>query len=353
MTNMSTEETAKGNRIVWTDFIRTISICLVVVIHTAGPLLYRWGDIPTSDWMTGNIFDGLARVSVPLLFMVSGYLLLRHQESMSAFYNKRFHKVVIPLLVWSAIGLIVEDTFKNYTFINAIKTFIYVIIQFPGSFHLWFLYELLAIYLFVPLIRLFVAQAEDSHLWYIAILWFIFGPVQDLIEHNSGLTFAVNLGFFTSYIGYFMLGYTLGKREFDAKWLIASGIAYLVSAFHTVYATYHLTALTSELAQYYYNYLHIDVAVMSISSFILLKKLGQVIEGKGIARFFQQFSLASFGIYLVHATILLYLRRAGINVFSTTPIISIPAVSALIILLSWGIVFIMQKIPIVKLTVPR
>ncbi len=82
--------------ILWVDFIRSISIFLVIVIHVAGSLMYKWGEISKSDWMMGNVYDTFARVSVPLMFMVSGYLLLGKQESISAFYFKRFRKVFIP-----------------------------------------------------------------------------------------------------------------------------------------------------------------------------------------------------------------------------------------------------------------
>ncbi len=339
--------------VTWVDLIRTIGIILVVVIHTAGPLLYRLGDISETDWMTGNIFDGLARISVPLLFMVSGYLLLSHQESISSFYYKRFWKVFIPLLAWSLVYLLEENNFKGYTFINAVKTYIYYIIQFPLSFHLWFLYDLLAIYLFVPILRMFVKSADDSHLWYFAILWFLFGPVLDITQHIVDLKFAIDLGFFTSYIGYFVIGYILGKQDLPNKWFIPIGILYGASAVYTIYATWQASHRDGELVQYYYNYLRINVVIMSICAFLLLKKLGQSIRNLSAIQGLKHFATVSFGIYLVHAYVLLYLRRANIDAFSGPALISIPAVSILIVLISWGITLILQRIPILKLTVPK
>ncbi len=350
MTEQTPSSPAKN--ILWVDFIRSISIFLVIVIHTAGPLLYQWEDISISNWMAGNFYNAFARVSVPLMFMVSGYLLLGKQESISAFYLKRFRKVIIPFLVWSVFYLVWENGYGNYTFFNAIKAVIYSIITTPASFHMWFLYELLAIYLFVPLIRVFIASAEDIHLWYFAGIWFLFGPVVEMIQHVLNISVAINLGFFTSYIGFFVIGYLLGKLDFSNKIIWISGLAYLVLGGYTIYATYTLSANAGDYVQYYYWYTRINIVLMSFSAFVLLKKWGEMITSPFAERWFKSFAKASFGIYLVHVLVLVYLKRMSITAFLEPTIFIIPAVSLLIMLISWGLVAIIQRIPILRETTP-
>ncbi len=92
--------------IYWADLIRVIAIFLVVVIHVSGQVTNVWGKIPTLEWMIGNIYGGIARVAVPLFFMISGYLLLPRSESLGSFYTKRMPRVVIPFVVWSVIYLL-------------------------------------------------------------------------------------------------------------------------------------------------------------------------------------------------------------------------------------------------------
>ncbi len=343
----------KTDRIPWVDFLRSISIFLVVVIHTAGPLAYQWENISRAEWMAGNFYNAFARVSVPLLFMVSGYLLLGKQESISDFYTKRFRKVFIPFLFWSVFYLVWENGYRDFTFINTIKAIVYALIATPASFHMWFLYELLAIYLFVPLIRVFIISAERLHLWYFAGIWFLFGPVLEMIERMLGIQFAIDLGFLTSYIGFFIIGYLLGKVDFPSKVVGAAGAVYLLAGVYTMVATYSLSSQVGDYVQYYYWYTRINIVLMSVSAFVLFKKLGEIIVNEKVNLWFQRFARASFGIYLVHVIVLIYLRRAGISAFSGPAAITVPAVSILIALISWGIVAFIQRIPLLRELTPQ
>jgi surface polysaccharide O-acyltransferase-like enzyme len=340
-------------RIPWVDLLRSVSIYLVIVIHTAGPLAYQWEDLPRAEWMTGNFYNAFSRVSVPLLFMVSGYLLLGRQESIADFYRKRFRKVFIPFLAWSVFYLVWERGYRDFTLINAAKAIVYSILTTPASFHMWFLYELLAIYLFVPLIRVFVGAAERTHLWYFAGIWFLLGPVLEMIERILGLQVAIDLGFLTSYIGFFIIGYLLGTMGVSGKWVVAAGIVYVLGGLYTMYGTYSLTAQVGDYVQYYYWYTRINIVLMSVSAFVLLKKLGERIVNEHAETWLRRFAQASFGMYLVHVIVLIYLRRADISAFSGPALITIPAVSLLITLISWAVVAIIQRIPLLRELTPR
>src|SRR5687768_8782954 len=50
------------DRIPWVDLMRSVSILLVIIIHTAGPLAYQWENIPHAEWMAGNFYNAFARV---------------------------------------------------------------------------------------------------------------------------------------------------------------------------------------------------------------------------------------------------------------------------------------------------
>src|SRR5512135_85584 len=89
--------------IYWADLIRVLAIYLVVVIHVSGQLTGAWGRIPEAQWLIADLYGGIARVGVPLFFMLSGFLLLPRSESLRSFYSKRMIKIVIPFIVWSAI----------------------------------------------------------------------------------------------------------------------------------------------------------------------------------------------------------------------------------------------------------
>ena len=81
----------------WPDVIRVVATFLVVLVHVSGQLTNLWEKVPSGQWMIANIYGGLARICVPLFFMISGYLLLPRSESLKDFYSKRMTKVLIPL----------------------------------------------------------------------------------------------------------------------------------------------------------------------------------------------------------------------------------------------------------------
>src|SRR5512142_395126 len=92
----------------WADLMRVLAIYLVVVIHTSGQLTGAWGKISLAQWLMADIYGGIARVGVPLFFMLSGFLLLPRTESLRDFYRKRVLKIVIPFVVWSVIYISID-----------------------------------------------------------------------------------------------------------------------------------------------------------------------------------------------------------------------------------------------------
>ena len=84
----------------WADLIRVVATFLVVTVHVSGQITNVWGKVPESHWFIADIYGGIARICVPLFFMISGYLLLPRTESLGTFYRKRMPKVVIPFIAW-------------------------------------------------------------------------------------------------------------------------------------------------------------------------------------------------------------------------------------------------------------
>ncbi|MFN8412966.1 MAG: acyltransferase family protein [Anaerolineales bacterium] len=340
--------------IVWVDFIRSISIVLVVVIHSTGPLLNKWKEIISStDWMVADFLVSFSRASVPLMFMISGYLLLSRQESISDFYMKRFRKVIVPLIIWSIFYLVWQNGYRNYTIINMVKAIVYEILTGPASYHFWFLYALIAIYILTPLIRRFTFAAEEIHLWYAVGAWFIFGPIKKMVERVFGFEVAIDFGFLVDYVGYFLMGYLLGRMKFSKKVFVLAVVTYLIAAGYTVFATYALSNLAGDYDGYYQWYLTLNAALMSCGAFVVLKTLGENISNEKLGEWLHHFASVSFGIYLIHVFFLIVLKRNGFDAFSGPAIISAPTLSLSVFVLSWLSVVILQKIPVLREIVPN
>lgn len=347
-------------RILWLDLARVISIFFVIIIHSASPLYNNWA-LPLSQWMAGNIYNSIARVSVPLLFMISGYLLLNRQESIRSFYVRRMQKVVVPLLAWSVIYLVWSNHgYANFTFINALKAITFAILTGPAHYHLWFVYALLAIYLFVPILRTFIRAADESMLWYFALIWFIFGPLLDYVgQRFLNFTIAINLGFFTEYIGYFYLGFMIGRMNFSRRVSNLAGLVYAALTVYTIYATYSGSVIKGGYFDFYLNYLRLNIVLMTVGAFVWLKYVGENLNerlGEKFAQVMRHLSGTTFGIYLIHVMILTLLKLGifgfKLTPFSAAPIIMVPLLAFVVLIISYVVVAILQRIPFVRAIVP-
>jgi surface polysaccharide O-acyltransferase-like enzyme len=345
--------------VLWLDLIRALSIFLVIVIHVSSPL-YNHGE-NMIDWMAGNIYNSIARVSVPLLFMVSGYLLLNRQEDIRSFYVNRVRKVVLPLLVWSVIYLVWDNNgYPDFTFINAIKAIIYAILNGPAYYHFWFVYSLLAIYLFVPVLRIFVHAADETAIRYFALIWFVFGPLLDFVEQRFlGFKVSIDLGFFTEFIGYFYLGYVIGRFNFSRRSSMLVGLIYVLLTVYTIYATTVISIRIGEYFDFLLFYLRLNIVVMTVCAFICLKSLGEALEARwsqSAIRSIRVLSSASFGIYLIHAMMLWMIRKGTfgfqLTALSLSPFVMIPLLALLVFCISFVIIRILQQIPYLRAIVP-
>ncbi len=80
------------------DFIRIIASLAVIVIHTSAS--YCLTADKSFYWFFAVASNALSRFAVPMFFMISGMFLLKKQEPLDVFFEKRFTAVLIPFLSW-------------------------------------------------------------------------------------------------------------------------------------------------------------------------------------------------------------------------------------------------------------
>jgi surface polysaccharide O-acyltransferase-like enzyme len=338
------------------DLIRVVAIFLVIVIHVAANLLYGWGKIPLSDWMAGNIYDSISRISVPLLFMISGSLLLAKNEPMKDFFQKRALKLLIPFIGWSLIYLFWRCNINEGV---CSKKIVLHLILFEGtSYHLWFVYALIGIYLITPLLRLIAASNQKAILWYFVALWLFFESGTAILDKAWGVSFGISVPMATGYIGFFILGYLLGETHLLGRNVLLIFIIWLASTTATAAGTYFISIQAGEFDGFFYEYLSINVILSSVSAFVLLKSLSKqkFMAHPVIFNLLNRITTGSFGIYLIHVLVLDIIGgRIPLIHFNAEmghPMWSIPLVSGVAFMASFCAVYILQKIPIINRIVP-
>ncbi|MBI5353434.1 MAG: acyltransferase family protein [Chloroflexi bacterium] len=345
----------KKSETLWIDFIRVVAIFSVVWLHSAAPLLYKYNEIPHMDWWAGNVYDSIVRMCVPLLFMISGYLLLGRQEPLKIYAVKRINKVVVPLIIWT-IFYVFWRYYETGRFI-ALKNVFGLLLN-PAYYHLWFLYTLIGLYLYIPILRVLIQHASKEILYYFIALWFIAVSVFPLIFRLSHIGSSYDLKMISGYVGYLVIGHLLGNLQINKKWFIGSFIGIFVFAVITMAGTFFLTVRYEGVYdEYFYSYLSPNVILLSISAFVSIKYLAdKIITSERGEAFLGLLSSVSFGIYFVHPMVLAAIGRGWLgipfDVFSISAIYSVPLLALLTFGISFVITFILQRIPIVRKSVP-
>ena len=347
------------NKLLWVDLIRVTAIILVVLQHVATPLIFSFDSISIDDWWVANIFHTFSDVCVPLLFMISGYLLLNKNDSLFVFFSKRINKVLLPLIIWSIIYLFWNKYYSQTIEINltkVIQTFIT-----PAHYHLWFLYTILSLYLLIPVLRIYVKHASTNMQHYIIAIWFLSVSIHPFVIKLLGVKPAVeDLNIFSGYLGYILLGYMLGNASIRKSYFLPLILTSLILTTFTIIATYYATIHNhGVLIKYFHTYLSPNIIILSAVCFIILKSMPDVfsiLHSSKVMVFIRSSSSASLGIYLLHVIIFIVIREGDANVsitpFSYKAIYSIPLLTLLVFLITFGIILIAKNIPVIKRCVP-
>jgi surface polysaccharide O-acyltransferase-like enzyme len=315
-------------RIHWLDGIRVLACFLVIVCHSTDMYL---------DSHSGAYFVSVARSCVPLFVMISGALLLPMRGTTEEFLRRRFSRLIVPFLAWGVIlallpipgaepawaptNNILHGLATDGRFGLAAYNIIMLPFNFTGSnVHFWFLYVIVGLYLFIPIISPWIRQTSSRGLIIFLSIWgfTLFLPyIQHFPGHNlfpalhgecdwnsRSMTY-----YFGGYLGYLVLGHLLtrlprpatGKALALATAMFATGWAATYLGF--VWTVAHKTC--DKDLEFFIEFLSPNVALMTIAVFIAARAL--LASGWG-AKVLKPVAILSFGIFLVHYWVLLWVR---------------------------------------------
>src|SRR5690242_18537661 len=100
------------------DVIRVLAIIGVVVIHITNAVYTRPDFFGGTMWWITIILDSLTRISIPLFLLISGYLILRKDESFQENLKRIFFRIGIPFILWLLFYLWYGGGFPNFIRVN-------------------------------------------------------------------------------------------------------------------------------------------------------------------------------------------------------------------------------------------
>ena len=152
-------------RIVFLDYVRVFACFLVMLVHAcenyygapgstdmAGPQSFLADE---TDRLWVSLFDGFSRMSVPLFMIVSAYLLVPMKEDESAwqFYRRRALRILPPMGFFLVLYATLPLLWGQLDAATAQTDLSRLLLNFPTlAGHLWFMYPLIGIYLFTPVV---------------------------------------------------------------------------------------------------------------------------------------------------------------------------------------------------------
>lgn len=295
------------SKINWIDNLRGIACLMVVMIHTTTWYVTNAHSISPVNWDVANILNSASRVSVPLFFMISGFLFFGERSAQP----KHFIRIVSCLLFYSAISLLYIIL---CTSINAERSLLNVL-QKPVFYHLWFFFAIIVIYLVSPLIQVKNVSGKML-LALMAIIGIVANP-NTLSQKVDGFEWLpVNLyinGDTFYYVVYGMLGRAIGMMETQKRgmnWLCAA--AFIAGVFIISRGTLHELQWRGNFADTWYLYCGPMVFICAISLLTLVKNTLNE-RPLPVLGFISRHSL---GIYGFHALVIHALRTRGVELKS-------------------------------------
>ncbi len=349
---------ASCSRYGYIDVLRLLSCILIIGVHVSA---MNWGDAPvtSSKWQVMNICDCISLLGVPLFFMISGALLLSEQYSISL--RDLFLRKILRLFFCYHIWLFFYNCLPFFSgeltpdFVTIKDEFFLKTLLGKGIYHLWFIPELIILYLVSPILK--DAFRKKENCIYFLILFAITGAfLPTILTYDFPYRRIVNsyyerssLVMLTGYIGYFVLGHfihTFLPALLSRMKKAVLAIIIIVSCFITIVACSMDAVAKGEPS----TILNTPFTILSFCSctgiFLLAKCHGA--EAKKLLPGIVSINKLTFGIYLIHPFVIKLLSHFNIGTLNPHPIIMIPVLTAVVFVLSAIPIYLISRIPILN-----
>lgn len=207
------------------DFLRLISICAVLVIHSTGEFERSFASSHRffSAEFVGIVLNQLARFSVPVFIMLSGFALsLRYKGDLDVreFFVRRASKIGIPFLAWTPVFLLAHQIGQHPdlmvsasgwpdALVSALGELPAALFTYGADYHFYFFIIILQCYLLFPLLL----RASGKVWWILIPLHLITHAPAHLLLDQIGVHLPrFPSSFFVYWILYFFAGIRFARN---------------------------------------------------------------------------------------------------------------------------------------------
>ena len=368
------------------DLLRLVAFFLLIACHTCDPFnaaaTYGSGEADAEFTRWGAIWGAVVRPCVPVFVMLTGALLLGRSRAsllagrpvaMRSFYACRIPRVLWPFLIWSccyylfpwvldllgfgadAVTLFfpwAETT--SQTFATAIGR----VVRIPYSFsyvacHMWYIYMLLGLYLYLPVFDTWVSQATRRQKSFVLVLWGLSTFIPYITEFVSPYSFGTcdwnQYGLFYNFAGfngYLLLGHFLRsyvrlpfcRALFMAVPLYAAGYVVNLLGYRHILT---LESPTPQQVELFWTYCTPNVLAQSLA--VTLVCLSLPLRNMCRQTWISSITRCGFGIYMLHYFFVgpaFWLVTACMVPVS----LRVPVSAVLVLAASWSLVALLHRL---------
>lgn len=355
-------------RIVFLDYVRVFACFLVMLVHAsenfygapgmtdmAGPQSFLCNE---TDRLWVSLYDGFSRMSVPLFMIVSAFLLapVPETESMGTFYRRRLLRVLPPLAIFMVLYSTLPMLWGQLDVPASLHDLSRLWANFPSlAGHFWFMYPLLGIYLFLPMISPWLRKATARQERFF-ILLFLISTCMPFLRRWFGELWGEcfwneyhMLWYFSGYLGYVVLAHYIHKhlawtqrqRLVRGSILAVAGAAITIWSFY-VQAEPGVLLVTPEL-EIGWAFCTINCVMLTAGTFIVFTTIPW--RESSIVT---ETSKLSYGMYLMHIFWLGMWVNVFKNIYPLSTPLAIPAIAGCTFISCYILTKLMSYLPYAK-----
>lgn len=294
------------------DILRVAATCAVVMLHTitGGMNVMNLNDYPSKKVVILSVMD-LVTWSVPVFILISGYLFLAPEKSVSfrQMIGKYCRRIVLALLLFGVPYVGIELVLAERGFrLSMIGEAVLMVLQGKSWSHMWYLYLILLLYLVTPICK-WLLERMPRFVLYLIMAVLLWGssicPFLNKLLNISSIPVLPDEGI---YLFYYLAGYLFaikqvgtGKDIESEKGLLTKNgncqRAVSVSLILLLAGMVFSRVVMHFSLQMAYNYPF--TVLLAVLLFRFAQGRTWQLTGKSM-QWWQQMGSLCFGVYLVH-----------------------------------------------------
>lgn len=283
------------------DLIKVLACIGVVLLHTT-----MIGFKDTGSWNLLAYLYYLGTYSIPLFFMVNGYLLLGKRNITYSYILEKVKWILITVSSWNTIVWLLKRDFA----VNPVKKIIGSMVQKGYFFQFWFFGALILIYLCLPVLKKFL-NSKRSYLYILSLLISIglIFELTNIIIQTPLQSYVIQTFRLWTWFFYYILGGLIAQfdKEFIKngfkRWMKIVAVLLLlitpVILFFFAKTIYH-----NLFAEYFYDILFVKIVSLGVFLTILTLSLK---ESK--YKWIVSLSNQTMGVFIVHTYVMKVLEK--------------------------------------------